>query len=226
MTLKGITKMKKTLLTTCMVLALGACDHGWMYESSTIVNDKPALVDVQDVERYPSLKLSANTLDHIAGRYHDMGAPSLKMTAIYDPSKDPHFCDEPKVNSVKYGLRNRGVSKIVIDKMPVEGARSQLLLNYEGLELVEAEQCRGQVIPGMDGTSTDNNMDYSLGCSMNRHMIAQIANPEHAQGVAGLSGDSMTGERAANILNGHNGTDEPMDYIPGYTLSDIGQSAE
>ena len=94
------------------------------------------------------------------------------------------------------------------------------------LELQESPECVGQVMPGMQATQTSNNYNYLLGCSMQRQMMAQIANPEHALGVKGMSEDQMSGTRAATIINGRDTNPDPAPFVPGYLLSDIGGTTE
>ena len=57
-------------------------------------------------------------------------------------------------------------------------------------------------------------------------MMAQLANPEHAYGVAGVEGSQISGERAANVIQGIDASADPRPFPPGYLLSDIGGESE
>ncbi|MAS87630.1 MAG: hypothetical protein CMH30_06605 [Micavibrio sp.] len=218
--------MKNITLALCLSLSLSACNTQFLHEDSLMVVDRPSVVEQSDYERYPTLKLDTGSIDHIANRYYIAPNTALKMSAIYDPEKDPYFCDERKVNALKYQLKKRGITNVTIEKLPVVGAQSQLLLNYESLALAESPECIGQNMPGLGGTQPGDNYNYLLGCSMARMEMKQIANPAHALGVAGVGGSQMEGTRAANIVNGVTNNGDPRDFVPGYVISETGGATE
>tara|TARA_Y100001001_G_scaffold163409_1_gene192305 strand:+ start:282 stop:932 length:651 start_codon:yes stop_codon:yes gene_type:complete len=216
--------MRLAVTTLSVLLLCSACSRDFLYEDTLIASQKAAVVEATDETAYETLLPSRESLRHLAADYHAKPGASLKMTAIYDPVKDPHFCDKRKIATLKWRLAQEGITNVEIEELPVARVRPQLLAEITAPELVEAAECVGQTMPGRNA-GTHNVRDYVLGCSLQRQIMAQIADPRYAMGRAGLGGVS-SGERAANVIEGRDGHGDPLSYAPGYTISDSVQESD
>lgn len=215
--------MKYFVLVTAATIALSGCSKDWMYEDTMIVTQQPIVAEVtSDQDRFPHLNLNDSTLFAMAEKYDALSDPMMQMSVLYDPKQEAKVAKE--VAQLQNRLKAIGVDNIHVEKMPVQDLDAQLLVSYEGLEVMEAPECAGNYIPGMKDNDPGNDRDYLLGCSMQRQMLAQIADPKDAMGQAGLSG-GMAGTKAVNVVNGYNDSGDPVDFVPGYLLSDIGQGS-
>lgn len=207
-----------------MALAVSGCSRSDLYEDTLIVTDKPQVAEVElHQDHYPGVDLSENAVYSIMDKYDSLSAPKLHLTVVHCPSRNSSTDADLKRLTKK--LNALGVDNISIDKVPVAGVKTQVLVDYEGLELSEAAQCKGKNMPGMHDNQPGNDRDYLLGCELQRQVLAQIAYPEDALGHAGLS-EGQSAARAASAIKGHHSAEEPLEFVPGYTLSDIGQSSE
>lgn len=215
----------RLFITTLSVLILcSGCSRDYLYEDTLITSQKAAVVEATQEQAYETLLPSRERLRLLAADYHAKPGASLKMTAMYDPVKDPHFCDKRKIATLKWRLAQEGITDVEIVELPVAGVKPQLLAEITAPELVEAPECVGQTMPGRDA-GTHNVRDYVLGCSLQRQMMAQIADPRHAKGRAGL-GSVSSGERAANVIEGRDSSGDPIGFVPGYMISDSAQTTD
>ncbi len=189
------------IITLTSSLALSGCN---LYAPTSISENK---VQVQsEVFTRDALLVEVNDtfIAELARNYTKHGGGTLDLVITYDPKsyRNTAMTATNKIADIAGSLRDYGVRNINAGIMPIksQGDEAHLLISYNSFTASAPKGC-DSLLPGMEnGSTSEYNKDYKLGCSIETMLARQVAKPSHLLG-RGATGEPTDGRAASNIVD-------------------------
>jgi type IV pilus biogenesis protein CpaD/CtpE len=207
--------LKPAVKAACIAFITGAlltaCST---WETPTYISqDKKAALASSDTRfeeqtRNVDLKL----LRAVADDYRKNGTGAVKIIVTYEPHSKVNTAYKATSNlgNIVSGLKNEGITEFDTEILPITGGGgiSKTYISYTGVKLSESD-C--EMMDGLSHSNTTINKDYEMGCSVDRLMIRQVANPKDLVGAPTSRNNVGDARRAAIVTDGYrSGTREEL----------------
>lgn len=190
----------KTALVLVMMGTTLLCGCARQSSPSMMNASRIQAVPETELQQIPVKNVSAGYLQKLADDYARYGAGAMQVSLAYDPATKNYsavkaFQDLAKI---KAGLGEYGVKNVKADTVKTDGQTDPVLLvSYDSVHAAAPAGCYN--MPGFDdGLTTEKNVDYRFGCSVDTMLAKQIYRPSDLQGYDGH--DLADGRRATNSV--------------------------
>ncbi len=191
------------MLFSAALLPVAGCSQ---FEESKINTHRLEIVHDNYADTVPAEALRGGVLDTVAEHYKRYGDGPLNLAVVYNPHsrKNTAMNASMEVTRISTALRKAGISNVSADVLPVadKSDDATVLISYATVKAQAPSECANEILPGMYGTKTDLQGDYSLGCTVESFIAKQVYRPKDLLGRDGIPGAS-DGRRGANIVEGY-----------------------
>jgi type IV pilus biogenesis protein CpaD/CtpE len=191
----GFKSIKLSILGLAFV-GLSAC----AMDSPTTFNQKRAIVTEQVyLQEFREGELTPQTINEIARKYDKHGDGPTQVTVTYNPNdKNGARAAMSQASQIAAAFEKAAMRDVHTDILPVHKiAHSTTLVRFNSFTASRPQNCP-QTMAEIDDSSHWNYKDYNLGCSVESHLAAQVANPKDLTGRSGM--DDAPARRLVNVI--------------------------